>query len=141
LIAIAAIVLAIALLVVGGVALRGALTSAPATPGPVTSNADPPASSGPATASRPRQTVASTATSDALLVRCRAVKCGVFISSVPDNDVLFNGTLGQGDQRTADEPRMALVVSDGSAVDVYINGRLQKKGARGKRHVYAIVKS
>jgi hypothetical protein len=65
----------------------------------------------------------------------------VFISSAPDNDVLFNGTLRQGDFRVADEPRMNLVVSDGSTVDVIINGKLQAKGPPGKRRYYTIVKS
>jgi hypothetical protein len=59
----------------------------------------------------------------------------------PDNDVLFNGNLRQGEERRADEPRMSLVVSDGSAVDVYINGKLQKKTAPGKKGIYTIVKS
>lgn len=134
-------VLAIALLVVGGVALWGALTSKPAKPGPTTSRADPPAVSGAAPSSKPNPAASSTSTTDALIVRCRAPRCGVFISSVPDGDILFNGTLRQGDERTADEPRMALVVSDGSAVDVFINGRLAPKGPAGKRKTYTIVKS
>ena len=142
-IAAAAVALAIALLVVGGVALWGALTSEPARPGPATSQADPPANSGSARPSgKPKQPDTSTATGgNALVVRCRAARCGVFISSSPDNDVLFNGVLGQGEVRRADEPRMNLVVSDGSSVDVFINGRLQTKGAPGKRRIYTIVKS
>ena len=55
--------------------------------------------------------------------------------------MLFNGNLGQGETRQADEPRMNLVVSDGSAVDVYINGKLQPKSAPGKRKTYTIVKN
>jgi hypothetical protein len=55
--------------------------------------------------------------------------------------VLFNGNLGQGETRQADEPQMNLVVSDGSTVDVYINGKLQAKGAPGKSKTYTIVKS
>ncbi|HEX6469807.1 MAG TPA: DUF4115 domain-containing protein [Streptosporangiaceae bacterium] len=139
-IAVAAVVLAIALLVVGGVALWGALTSAPAKPGPGASRADPPAVSG-AASSKPRPAASSTSTTDALIVRCRAPRCGVFISSVPDGDILFNGTLKQGDERHADEPRMALVVSNAGAVDVFINGRLAPKGPPGKRKTYTIVKS
>jgi hypothetical protein len=144
LIAAAAVALAIALLVVGGVALWGALTSEPARPGPATSQADPPAaarSTASATA-RPRQPQTSTAGGGgALLVRCRAAKCGVFISSSPDNDVLFNGIMRQGEERRADEPRMNLVVSDSGGVDVYINGKLQPKGTPGKRKIYTIVKT
>ena len=139
-IAVAAVALAIALLVIGGVALWGALTSEPARPGPETSGADPPAESGSAPPRRPEQSRTSAFTGDALVVRCRAPRCGVFISSPPNNDVLFNGTLRQGDERTADEPRMTLVVSDGSTVDVYINGKLQAKGPPGKRKYYTIVK-
>ncbi|HEU5157239.1 MAG TPA: RodZ domain-containing protein [Streptosporangiaceae bacterium] len=65
----------------------------------------------------------------------------MFISSSPDNDVLFNGILRQGEERRADEPRMNLVVSDGGGVDVYINGRLQAKGAAGKRKIYTVIKA
>lgn len=65
----------------------------------------------------------------------------MFISSSPDNDVLFNGNLRQGEERHADEPRMNLVVADSSAVDVFINGKLQPKGAPGKRKIYTIVKT
>ncbi len=133
-IAAAAVALAIALVVVGGVALWGALTSEPARPGPGTSKADPPAASKSVPSGKSRQPTTSTATDgNALIVRCRASSCGVFISSIPENDVLFNGHLRQGEERHADEPRMALVVSDASVVDVYINGKLQARGAPGKR--------
>jgi hypothetical protein len=143
LIAAAAVALAIALLVVGGVALWGALTSEPARPGPATSQADPPAAATQKTSTgRPRQPTTSTATGGAaLVVRCRAARCGVFISSSPDNDVLFNGVMRQGEERRADEPRMNLVVSDSGGVDVIINGKLQPKGTPGKRRIYTIVKS
>lgn len=64
----------------------------------------------------------------------------MFIASTPGNEVLFNGTLRQGESRQHDEPRMALVVADAGAVDVYINGKLQPK-APGERKTYTIVKS
>jgi hypothetical protein len=141
-IAAAAVALAIALLVVGGVALWGALTSGPARPGPATSQADPPAATQSTSTGRPRQPQPSAATDGgvALVVRCRVAKCGVFISSSPDNDVLFNGFLRQGEVRRADEPRMNLVVSDSGGVDVIINGKLQPKGAPGKRQTYTVIK-
>jgi hypothetical protein len=143
LIAAVAIALAIALLVVGGVALWGALTSEPAQPGPGSSKADPPVASQSVASGKVRSSATATTADDgyALVVRCRVARCGVFISSVPDNDVLFNGNLGPGEERHADEPRMNLVVSDGSTVDVYINGRLQTKGSPNKRKYYTIVKS
>ena len=75
-----------------------------------------------------------------LRVRCRVARCGVFISSSPDNDVLFNGVLKQGEERQADESRMNLVVSNAAAVDVYINGMLQPKGQPGRRKIYTVVK-
>jgi hypothetical protein len=137
------VVLALALLVVGGVALWGALTSEPAAPAPGASRADPPASAEAAPSSRQRQS-ASTSTArvtEALVVRCRSAGgCRVFIASTPGNEVLFNGTLGQSETRQYDERRMALVVADAGAVDVYINGKLQPK-APGERKTYAIVKS
>jgi hypothetical protein len=142
LVAAVAVALAIALLVVGAVALWGALTSEPAQPGPGSSKADPPAASQPVPSGKTKPpATSSVADGFALVVRCRAARCGVFISSVPDNDVLFNGNLGPGEERHADEPRMNLVVSDGSSVEVYINGRLQAKGSPRKRKYYTIIKS
>lgn len=127
---------------VGGVALWGALTSEPARPGPAASQANQPSDNQKTSTGRPRQQQPQTSTATngvALIVRCRAPRCGVFISSSPDNDVLFNGFMRQGEERRADEPRMNLVVSDSSGVDVIINGKLQPKGAAGKK-IYTIVK-
>jgi hypothetical protein len=76
----------------------------------------------------------------ALVIRCTAARCGVFVSDSPDNDVLFNGVLRQGQAREFDEARMNLVVSDSSTLDVYIYGKLQTKGPPGKRRIYTIVK-
>ncbi|HZB29732.1 MAG TPA: RodZ domain-containing protein [Streptosporangiaceae bacterium] len=140
-IAAAAVALAIALLVVGGVALWGALSSEPASPAPATSQADPPAATQTRSTGRSRQQASTVPGGAALVVRCRVARCGVFISSSPTNDVLFNGVMRQGEERRADEPRMNLVVSDSGGVDVYINGRLQPKGTAGKRKIYTIIKS
>ena len=63
----------------------------------------------------------------------------MFISSGPGKEVLFNGTLRQGELRQHDEPQMALVVADAGAVDVYINGKPQPKAA-GERKTYNIAK-
>jgi hypothetical protein len=76
----------------------------------------------------------------ALIVRCRVSRCGVFISSSPDNNVLFNGVLRQGEERRANESRMNLVVSDAAGLDVFINGKLQPKGRPGARKIYMVVK-
>jgi hypothetical protein len=141
-IAAAAVALAIALVLVGGVALWGALTSESARPGPATSQADPPAAGKTTSTGRPKPPQASAPTGGAaLVVRCRVARCGVFISSSPDNDVLFNGVMRQGEERRADESRMNLVVSDSGGVDVIINGKLQPKGAPGKRKIYTIIKA
>ena len=139
-IAAAAVVLAIALLVVGGVALWGALTSDPEPPTPGASQADPPAGAAAPSSNRQPQT-ATQSPAQALVVRCRAARCRVFIAVPPANDVVFNGTLGRGETRTADEARLNLVVGDGSTVDVFINGKLQPKGQPGERAKYSIVKS
>jgi serine/threonine protein kinase len=86
----------------------------------------------------PRPSLPSKA--EALVVRCRAPRCGIFISSSPNNRVLFNGHLAQGEARQADEQKMNLVVSDGSACDVYINGKLQEKGPPGKKKTFLVIK-
>jgi hypothetical protein len=139
LIALAAVALAIALVAVGGVALWGALTSKPARPSPTQSKADPDASAKP-TGTAP-QSRSAAVKNDALVVRCRVAKCGLFISASPDNEVLFNGFIAQDEVRQFDDPRMNLVVRDGSTVDVYINGKLQPKTQPGKRETYTIIAS
>jgi hypothetical protein len=103
----------------------------------------PPLGAGPenTSSSTPRENGSSRTSfpSDALVVRCRADRCGVFISASPGNEVLFNGFLEQGKVLNFDDPRMNLVVSDGSTADVYINGKLQPKSEPGRRNTFTIV--
>ena len=47
--------------------------------------------------------------------------------------VLEDGVLNTGDIRQYDEAPLDVVVADGSAVNVYIYGRLQAKGRSGQR--------
>jgi hypothetical protein len=75
-----------------------------------------------------------------LVIHCRVEQCRVFVSTSPDGNVLFNGTLRQDEVRQYDEPRMDVVVTDASTVDIYLNGRLQKKGPPGARRTYTVVK-
>jgi hypothetical protein len=133
------VALAIALLAVGGVALWGALTSKPARPSPAQSKADPPASSAAKPSGKAPQSHSAAGNSNALIVRCRVAKCALFISASPDNEVLFNGFITQGEVRQFDDPRMNLVVRDSSTVDVYVNGKLQPKSTPGKRQTYTII--
>jgi hypothetical protein len=55
--------------------------------------------------------------------------------------VLLNGVLQQGDVRRFDRPRLDLVVYDGSAVQVAVNGVQQHRGLPGQRKVYRIRKA
>lgn len=130
-----AVVLALVLLVVGGIALFGALTSdaaAPsspqATPTNVRSVASPPRSR---TASA--QSQASFA-SRSLVIKVTGAPTKVYVAiSGNTSQVLENGVLNTGDIRQYDEAPLDVVITNGGAVDVWIYGRRQTKGQPGQK--------
>jgi hypothetical protein len=132
------VVLALGLLVIGGVALWGALSAEGASPpGGTTGEAKPVTSMRSGHTSRSDRTAV-----EALALRVIGERAKVFVS-VPDTnpEVLFNGVLTRGEERHFDEPRMYLVVSDAGAVEVIINGEVQPTGQPGKRQTYTITKA
>jgi hypothetical protein len=127
-IAMLAIVVAFGLLVVGGIALWGALTG---------KNGDKPRGSSPAPTSA-GTTGASKQVGNTVVVHCLAAQCPVFVAGPGPTDVQFNGNLGQNEQRVFNETRLTVAVQDASTVSVTINGQEQPLGKRGESKTYEV---
>jgi hypothetical protein len=126
LIAVAAVVLALALLIVGGIALFGALTS------PSTHSG----SSSTAVTSAPHSVSASTTLSTdvhALLVRVTGASASVYVSTPGNTQTLYKGTLNHDEVRFYDQAEMVVVVDPAQNVDVQIHGKTVSKGKTGKQ--------
>jgi hypothetical protein len=140
LIAVLAVVLALVLLIVGGVALFGALNSDAAPTG--TTQATPTASNSVAVS---RSKVSSSGQGrtagarHALVLTVTGPPTKVYVTvSGNQSQVLEDSVLNTGDVRQYDETPLDVVVSDGGAVEVSIYGRPQprlKSGQRGEWHV------
>jgi hypothetical protein len=129
-IAVLAVVVAFGLLVIGGIALWGALTG---------KDEDKPgaAASVPAGATKASSSeVSSPASGNTIVVKCLAVQCTVFVAGPGATDVQYHGNLTQGEIRTFNETRLTMAVQDASTVAVTINGRPQPRGARGDAKTY-----
>ncbi|MGI8336026.1 hypothetical protein ACRYCC_39305 [Actinomadura scrupuli] len=110
----------IALAGVGGSALFLALTAETPSPSALPASATSTAS--------PARTLTVTVTGP---------ECHVFVS-VPAGEVLLDRTLRRGESVRFDDPRLALVLSDGGAAQVYLNGVLQAPGAAGARQEFSV---
>jgi hypothetical protein len=133
-IAVLAVVLAFGLLIVGGIALWGALT------GKDDSSKPSAASSVPSGASDTRQSARAsapaTAVGNTIVVHCLAVQCQVFVAGPGPNDVQFNGNISQNTTRIFNGTRLTVAVQDSGAVTVSINGKQQPRGRRGVPATY-----
>jgi hypothetical protein len=135
-IAVIAVVLAFGLLIIGGIALWGALTSKD---GEKPNAASPtPSSVGSATKPNapPKGPVDNT-----IVIHCLAAQCPVFVSGPTPADVQFNGNLGQNERRIFTGSRLTAAVQDASTVTVTINGKVQPRGARGEARNYEVPSS
>jgi hypothetical protein len=130
-VAIAAVALALALLVIGGFALLGALTSGPA---------DTVSSSSTPTAVASRRTTEPTSGANTgtgaptLQIRVVGAPTKVYVA-VPGSApsiIRQNGVLNTGEVRRYDDAALDVVVSNGAAVQVTINGVPQTQGASGQ---------
>jgi hypothetical protein len=142
LIAAIAVVLALALFVVGGLALVNALTSSSSDPGSTSpagtqeqqDGADASESASPA----PQQTrSARTASVEALplLIRVVGTPTQVFVRVSGSGEVLQTGTLNTGEVRQYEQAPLDVVAINGAAVEVTIYGKKQPPktaGARGE---------
>jgi hypothetical protein len=125
------VVIVLVLLVVGGVALVGALSSdaapnsAPAMPATDSSAASPEAR----TASKPSR---SSATRHTLVIKVTGAPTKVYVTVSGNSQVLLNEVLRTGDLRQYDEAPLDVVAANGAAVDVYIHGKQQPKRTAGR---------
>jgi hypothetical protein len=131
-----AIALALGLLIIGGVALWGALTNrdsgkpvavTPLPSGVVSSQASDSQSTGQPPGNQGGNTI---------VIQCLAVQCPVFVAGPGPTDVQFHGDLLQNDRRIFTATRLTVAVDDASTVSVTINGRQQARGRRGKSKTY-----
>jgi hypothetical protein len=65
--------------------------------------------------------------------------CAVFVG-VPGGDILVDRSLVRGQSVRLDEQRLSVVLGDGSAVRVYVNGRLRPPGEPGRRVTFTALK-
>jgi subtilisin-like proprotein convertase family protein len=130
-IAVLAVVLAFGLLIIGGIALWGALTGKDDKEKPG-ATASVPSAATKASSSK----VNSPASGNTIEVKCLATQCPVFVAGPSATDVQFNGNLTQNEIRTFNGTRLTMAVQDASTVAVTINGHAQPRGARGDAKTY-----
>jgi hypothetical protein len=99
LIAVVAVVLALALLIVGGIALFGALSNQSAASGPTST-----------VVTQTRQSATSPAGIHALLIRITGGAAQVYVSTPGNAQTLYKGPLNHGEVRYFDLPEMVVVV-------------------------------
>jgi hypothetical protein len=129
-IAVLAVVLAFGLLIIGGIALWGALTGKD---DKEKTGAAPSASSAATKASSSRASAPSSQSGNTIEVKCLATQCTVFVAGPGATDVQYSGNLTQNEIRTFNDTRLTMAVQDASMVAVTINGHLQPRGARGPK--------
>ncbi|MEZ0076582.1 hypothetical protein [Planotetraspora sp. GP83] len=132
-----AVLLLLALVVVGAKALftslgtevaptPGASASAPAAP------AAPPATGSPGNTAQPSGTRVPT-----VQFICQADICPVFVR-VPGGDVLMDRDLSRGEQASYFEPELDVVLDDAGTVQVLENGKPRPAGQPGERQTFSV---
>ncbi|MEU8194294.1 hypothetical protein AB0C10_10980 [Microbispora amethystogenes] len=126
-----AVVLLLAVIVIGGRALFSTFGSG--------ESGGTPAVASPSPAARP-----STATSPprvpTVRVVCQADRCPVFVR-VPGGDVLVDRDLARGEQASYFDPELDVVLDDASTVEVFANGTVRSPGPPGERQAFSVTRS
>lgn len=131
-IAMLAVVLACGLLVIGGMALWGALTGKDEKNKPTAA----PSQAATSAAATDKPSTSSSQVGNTITIRCLTAQCPVFVSGPSANDVVFNGNLGQNETRIFSETRLTVAVQDAGGVTVTINGHVQPPGRHGEAKTY-----
>ncbi|MGH3392825.1 MAG: hypothetical protein ACRDOO_28490 [Actinomadura sp.] len=127
--------LALVLLIVGGLALFGALTSGPERGSPGAS---------PQTGSNVSVTRSAGKTTQAAVQHTLALKVTgaptrvIVLTGGGDRQVLLDQVLGTGDIQYFDDAPLDVVVADGGSVDIYVHGKRQRRGTPGERAQYHV---
>ncbi|GLZ08815.1 hypothetical protein Acsp03_62810 [Actinomadura sp. NBRC 104412] len=127
-------VLALALLVIGGLALVNALTSSSSEPG----SANPPGTQDASESASPtpeqtRATRTAAAAATPLLIRVIGAPTQVFVRVSGSGEVLQQGTLNTGEARQYEQAPLDVVALNGAAVEVVIYGKKQPPKPSGTR--------
>lgn len=75
-----------------------------------------------------------------LAVTVTGAECQVFVR-VPGGDILVNRSLVRGESVRFEEPQLSVVLGDGSAAQVYVNGKLRPPGKAGQRVAFVAARS
>ncbi len=122
-------VLALALLIVGAIALFGAVTNKPDAPGATVSGT-------PGATARTQQSAAVPSGQPigqhVLILRAKG-QVTVYVATPGNTKTFINGTLYKGDIRTLDEKEMVVTVDPAQNVDVLIRGQNVSKGENGRK--------
>jgi hypothetical protein len=145
-IAVLAVVLAVGLLIVGGIALWGALggkgsakSAGASAKASATSSAGKPGKSGRSRGSvPPAPNAPSSRIGNTVELHCLAAQCPVYVAGPGPTDVQFHGNLVRNERRLYNETRLTVVVDDVSKVVVTINGREQPRGRPGESKTYDV---
>jgi hypothetical protein len=116
------------LLIVGAIALFGAMNSSNGPAATPSATAAAPKAQQPGTA-----TAVPTAAPHAVVLKVTGPSASVTVSNSANTDVLLRGTLGRGEVRTYDDPDLVVTVDPAQNVDVEIHGKLVSKGKTGKQ--------
>ncbi|MBX6769088.1 MAG: hypothetical protein IRY90_18390 [Actinomadura rubrobrunea] len=126
--------LALALLVIGGIALVNALTSEPeGTPPGAAETAGSEKNLGSADATPTRRSTAQSATATPLVIRVVGAPTRVVVTVPGTGEVLQQGVLNTGEARQYDKAPLQVVAADGGSVEVLIYGRQQPRAPAGER--------
>jgi hypothetical protein len=87
-----------------------------------------------------RPSVSAAPATVTLSVTVTGAKCQVFVR-VPGGDILVNRSFTRGQSLRFDEQRLSVVLSDGGAARVYVNGHLRPPGEPGRRVAFTATKS
>ncbi|ETK34697.1 hypothetical protein [Microbispora sp. ATCC PTA-5024] len=124
-----AVVLLLALLVIGARSLFSALGSDEAAP----------ASGPPSTSIAGSPTPAASRVPTVRIV-CQADRCPVFVR-VPGGDVLIDRDMTRGEQASYFDPELAVVLDDAATVAVEENGTARPAGQPGERQSFKVTRS
>jgi hypothetical protein len=126
-----AVMAALALLIVGGMALVNAIMSEPDKKGPATGVSA--SSDGGRTTPSGSETTTSPAAALPVVIRVTGPPTKVVVRVADTGKVLANGLLNTGDTLQFKEAPLQVVASNGGAVQVVIYGKAQPRLANGQR--------
>jgi hypothetical protein len=121
--AVTTVVVALALLAVGGYTLVGALSTKSGGTDAGSAGASSSSSAHSSPSARP----------PVLAITVTGNQCDIFVSTPGNADILVNRTFQHGETFIADQPRLQVAISDGGGVEIRVNGVRRPAGKPGQR--------